>query len=419
MPERVKLRRKMTDFVISEISAVDKPAQEDARVILMKRKEPDDMIKIEESIAKRFIDPMEGAFTFSEALSEELKAQEFFEMEREFSPFLYSLDVSMRSIIGDTTVAPEAKLSMARAGVEEFMNILRDKWIGSGLQEEAFDELAMRAVEKSKGENSMTEKEQLQKQIEELQEKLKKVSEASEDAEAVTKMQEKIDTLQKQVEDLTAAKEQAEALAKLSDDEKAYYDKLPDDEKDQYLKLGDKERQALAKKASDQDETLVIDGRTIRKSEVGPENFEFYKAQNERLEGMQKKLDEAESKRIEAELAKRADEEFVHLPGDSAEKVAVLKAMASMDKDTAETLEKMLTAGEKASALAFEKLGHGDGGVNGDGKAHNRMSKSNGGDFMSKVSEIAKRDSISEMEAMEKAREEYPDEFASWRHAEG
>jgi hypothetical protein len=140
------------------------------------------------------------------------------------------------------------------------------------------------------------------------------------------------------------------------------------------------------------DEVISVGGQELRKSVVGEGNFSVAKALRD--------------ERDMAQFEKRAETEFAHVAGTTAEKAAVLKSFAAMPEDARKAAESILTAAEKMAAAGFARLGHSDGSTTPTQKAAEST-------FTSKVAEIRKRDNISETEAMRKARIEFPAEFAA------
>jgi len=140
------------------------------------------------------------------------------------------------------------------------------------------------------------------------------------------------------------------------------------------------------------DEVIKVDDTEVRKSVVGEAQFAVTKALMSRAET--------------AEVEKRADAEFKHVPGTTVEKGLVLKAMAKMDEPTAKALGTILAMAEKTAKGFFVSKGHSGDGSTGD--VAKALSTFNG-----KVAEIAKRDGIGMSAATTKARSEFPDEFAA------
>jgi hypothetical protein len=145
------------------------------------------------------------------------------------------------------------------------------------------------------------------------------------------------------------------------------------------------------------DEVIKVEGTEVRKSEVGPAQF-----------ALTKSLVEKDARR-EREVA--AEKRFPNLRGSIKAKAALLKAVEDMaDEETQKEAEEMLDSAEKAVSLAFERVGKFDPAAEPTRKAAEDT-------FMSKVSEIQKRDNVSKTAAMQKARREHPEAFNAYSAA--
>lgn len=91
------------------------------------------------------------------------------------------------------------------------------------------------------------------------------------------------------------------------------------------------------------DATVVIDGETIRKSEVGEGAFKLFQKQQDKIEL--------------AEFAKRAETEIPYLPGEAAAKAEALRAVAKMAEGPRAAIEQMLKAGSEAIGKKTAPLG--------------------------------------------------------------
>jgi hypothetical protein len=213
----------------------------------------------------------------------------------------------------------------------------------------------------------------------------------------------------------------AEAVGKLPADFRKYYSGLATDEaKAEFLKMDEKAQRILVRKAEDEaEDTIEIDGETITKSAVGAGAFAILKAQEKRHAALEKRLAEEQEARETAEYTKQAEDEMDHLPGDTAMKARVLRAIDQQieDDDVREALGKMLACGNKAVTAAFQRLGT-DGNAN-DGDEP--VSKGKVHVFETRVSAIKNRDGCDYRQAMQKARDEHPAEFEDWQneHMEG
>lgn len=155
------------------------------------------------------------------------------------------------------------------------------------------------------------------------------------------------------------------------------------------------------------DETVVIDGKTIAKSDVGQNMFAIFKAQAARLQKAEEDIAKERDLRVTAEFKKRADDLYPHVPGSTDERADMLKAIDKMPEALKKSFEKVLESSERLAKSAFDTLGiSGTSGATDVKKA--------AVDFNGKVAEIAKRDGISRSAAMSKARVEHPDLFKAY-----
>lgn len=143
------------------------------------------------------------------------------------------------------------------------------------------------------------------------------------------------------------------------------------------------------------DEKITVGGRDLLKSEVGEANFSVAKALRD--------------ERDMAQFEKRADAEFGHVTGTTAEKAQMLKAIDGIADETAKTAAlAVLAAAEKMAAAGFGRIGAGFGEPNDAEKAAESG-------YLAKVAEVRKADpNLSEVEAMSKARRDFPAEFAAY-----
>ena len=412
-------KRIMSEFKIAEISAVDVPAQEGAKMVLMKRADLEKPNKgetqmtlpteknsdISLEIAKRYIDTSDGAVSFGTALAEEIKSSIYWEAMNEVGPYLYSLDTSLRSIAGDVKVDNETKLTMMRNTVEDFMLVIRQVW--SGIDQVVEQSLAGKSIE---GDATMTAR-TVKSYEDEILDLTKQIEDLKKSNADTAKFAEQLEALGKQVEALTAERDEATAKASMTDAEKEFMGTLDRDEKAKFLSMSGDERKARMKKSAEDDDTVVIKGRTIRKSAVGEDVFEIFKAQAADEETLRKSFEEERDRRETAEFGKRAEDELGHLPGTVTERANILKAVSKLPDDVRTSIEKALAAGDKAVKSAFSTLGTNSG-------LSDDVSKSSQA-FTSKVADIMNRDKCTKTAAIAKARSLDADGFAAFREAGG
>jgi len=361
-----KNRRIMREFMIKELSAVDRPAQGGALAVLMKRDDEDDKDD-DYKTAKTRRRVKDSLSEFLEAVEDE-----------------------------DDELAEAAKKSIS--AVPALADLLH-----------------------SKGDTEMSDAEK--KQIDDLQKKVDELNKALEAATAEepakknAALQGEVETLKAQMKELTSkaeaadkAKADAEALAKLSDDEKAHLDSLEKADREGFLAMSAEERTKLMRKSDD-------DNPVVYKSEASGE--EYRKNDDPRLVKLAKQADENDrlakaerEKREAAEFAKRAEEapydgfaiEKAKDGEDEVTKADVVRAISKMDDGPRKVLEKWLGVGSKAISAAFGSIGH----------SHEQAQKS-ANDFEKRINEIMKRDEIDRLKAMSKAQAEYPEEFKAFQ----
>lgn len=379
MPRR---RNRMIRFSLAEISAVDHPAQEGARMAIVKRADEDP--RWEAEVTKRKFSAEQRR-----QLADEGKA---------LPDGSYPIETR-----GDLA---NAIASFGRGGATPRIKahiIRRAKALGAtdSLPE---DWQVSKDGNDNSGELEMTEKE-LQKQVADLTAELAKLKAAQTELETAN-----TDLVAKAA---AAAEEVAtlKAKEKLTPEQQAFLDRVKgkdDEEKKKaekaFLALSPADRDKLIAEKAANDEVVTIEGEEVRKSVVGEAQFKIMKASAVRITNLEKANAEEAEKRETAELSKRADDTFPKLPGTTIEKVAVLKVIGKASKEVQESFAKMMTAGEKAIEAAFGKVGHGGG-----------KAPASGANFLKRVDEIVSRDKLARTAAMEKARKEYPEEFEAYQ----
>ena len=142
------------------------------------------------------------------------------------------------------------------------------------------------------------------------------------------------------------------ALSALTDAEKAHYATLDEGMQKAFLDASQEARAAQVEKAQADDEVLEVNGKTIKKSDVGEEQFAVLKEVAGEAATARKEARIEKEKRELADFTKRAEDEYGHLPGETVKKGAVLKAIQILDEAVRRDLEAMLKAGEEACRLA-------------------------------------------------------------------
>lgn len=357
-------RRVLNQISLKAIAAVDKPCQEGAKAVLIKRAEPQaELLKMDD----------EHARGFAEILAEREAEDRRWEAEDKLWPIFSALRQSLLSILGDENLDANQRATRRDESIGQFVAALNEEW-----PDVAADIAKMAAANPEQAFNAALIKAGLSGDPGKRRKSMPKSSE------------ETIADLSKQVEDLTAERDKA-----LADVEKA------NEERDAEKARADDATEKLAKRSDDQDEMLKIGDREIRKSVVGEDAFEAFKAQQSEIAAEREKNDQQR-------LEKRAAEEMPSIAGDAKHKAALLKAVEGIeDEDTRKFVGEFIASAEKMTKASFDRLGHSNENIE---KA--------AGEFMAKVSEIQARDKISRTAAMEKAETEFPEEFEAYRGAD-
>lgn len=220
-----------------------------------------------------------------------------------------------------------------------------------------------------------------------------------------------IDAVQKKLDDAVAERDAAIAKSKMSDAERAYMDDEKDEKKKKkFLDMNADERKQFISKRNEGDETIEVGGRTIRKSIVGEDTFAVFKAQQDQINASKLDVEKARGEARTTRLEKRASDEFPHVKGKSNEIAKVLGHMESAPEDVRKVFDEIMKSAEEMAQGAFTSLGVGDGRTRQIDKAAKQP-------FETKVSEIMKRDKLNRMKALQKAREEFPEEFEAFQAA--
>ena len=480
-PKRKIMRR----FALDEISAVDKPAQEGAKVAIMKRKTANPLVQ---QIIKRFLDAPQLVEPTHARIAKGLSEKE----SNQSLGNLIALETSLHSIVGDSSLNDTDKLSMMKSSVGEFLefskketpNVDLAKAFGGKAAEVAKsddddepEEGAGKAEKAKASEDEAMNLRQLQKQMNDLTGKLnavladrqratKKNAVATDDDDEDVNLLGKRGGKATKADPPAAMSEEDEAAARLraimsGEAEKAEDDegmegmfgedeaekaggggeytvdmdaeKSDSDEQDDGLVTtegeeeepiaagagrpigggGGGKRQAAAKAGKQvikrvrlHDDSIVVEGQVFTKAKVGSGLFAVLQQQQQRLTKVEKQANEEREARELLEFAKVAEDELPNLPGTSEQKAGLLKTLAgTLDKGEQQLISRMLRAGDGGVASAFRSVGTSAGG---------ELAKA-AGSFEKRITEIRTRDNCKRTEALQKARKEYPDEFAAYQ----
>lgn len=308
--DRKKVRRRiMKDFRLAEISSVDRPMQEGALTLMMKRRQ-DEMVK-------------RVAMTTAVAGHSHM-----LQLEAGYTSELAGGQT-------DGSYMPAASSS--------YSNYHSHPWIrmedGSIVIGEALGHThEVESVSKNNPnpikDDAMT-LEELKKQLEALQ-----ALKAAQDAE--------IEALKKANQSLTKR-------AELNDAERSFAKGLPDAQREKFTLMSAAERSAEMAKAAESDPVIYKNrhGVEFRKSDgdriaqLARDNDELYKSQQDTL-----------AKAADAEFGKRAAEEIPMLKGEQGDKVALLRAVATItDPEARKRVTEILKGANSAMRMTSARLG--------------------------------------------------------------
>lgn len=176
------------------------------------------------------------------------------------------------------------------------------------------------------------------------------------------------------IEAMAKRLERAEKVAELSDAEKVYFKTLETDKQDEFLAKADKERKAdlkpfetdeaekeekaKTKKAAEAAGDKVV----VYKSRTGDEYFNTddarFVAQVKINDDLAEKLEKSDQRLADQAYAKRAKDELGHLPGDESAHIALLKSVDGIkDKDQREQALAALKAKNDQHGMVFKTIG--------------------------------------------------------------
>lgn len=368
----------MTKFKISELSGVDRPAQGGARAVFMKREGDEDPPVLCPIMKREFT----GAQRKTLAANGKALPDGSFPVENEAD--LHNA-ISAFGRAGDKPAAKAHIITRAKAmGMQ---GALPDGWVSkSSNQEHPMD----KELRKSLG-----------------------LAETATDGEVITALAKAKADAEAKLSAAEQAKMDAEKKAKkdaMSDVEKAFTKSMSEAEVDAFLAKSAGDRAALLAT----DETLIVKGITIRKSEAGAGVFELLKAQQAEIQENGSAIAKANEEARTARFEKQAESEFAHVSGTLGERVALLKSFDAMPEAVKKTALDGLRAQEAMAKAGFSRIGTGGGTV--DGTGFQKAAPSNNGipfskadgelDRLAKEREVAKK--ISYAKAYDEVLQENP-----------
>ena len=328
------LKRIMREFRIDEVSGVDNPAQEGARVAIMKRAEPKGDI------------PPDGSYSLTLDTSEleNVVKSEIRKGMGDLADLLTSEEEGHQHGIGvsrcDGEIAyyvsyasgpdDEAGHShpLARSDSGYVLGVVAGHTHTTG--QETISQAVLALVTKNdaaKGGEAMTEKTENQPTVEELQTQLART----------------------------------QAVVALTGEERAHFEALPEEARTAFLakSADDRKAEIEAVAKAEQDANPVVF--------TAADGTEFRKSDDPRAIAMAKRLDATEQENAalkardeQTTLEKRAEAELPHLPGDVKTRAAMLKAIDGIeDEAQREAALGALKAQNEAMSKAFQTYGHG------------------------------------------------------------
>lgn len=157
--------------------------------------------------------------------------------------------------------------------------------------------------------------------------------------------------------------ERAEQIVFLSPEQRKYFDGLNGDAKDEFLVKSADEKSAVVKNAQDSDPVIytATDGRTFRKS--ADSNLV---AEVQRGDRQEKVIADGVKLQKRSAIEKRAAEELKHLTGEDAAKADLLEAVEALPVEKRSPVLAILKAQDAGIAAAMTRIGT-TGGSDGDG----------------------------------------------------
>lgn len=352
---------------LNELSLVDKGANQHARVSIFKRHDP-----LTETIQKYYgelVKDRDAIKDFSELLRLRDKESKLWKAREELWPVLDAFRETVNNIVVDVNLSLDAKMAQIESNVNSFVAAVREKVPDV---EEELTKFFKDAGFSGNHPTDITEN------------------------EPVSDTEKKIEGLTKALETAQAEVAVAKAIAGFTDVEKAHYEGLDEKAKSEFIAKSADDRKAIVEKIAKADESVELNGQSIKKSAVAPEVFAILKSQSEEIAKSAERIAKAEEAAEMATLRKRADDEFGKVVGTADEKALLLKALAKAGGDVEAYGLKVLKSAEAGEAFVTKGVSHAK--VADVKKA-----------LDDKVSEIAKRDNIPTHQAMAKVAVEFPD----------
>ena len=325
-------KRIMREFRINEISSVDNPAQEGARVAILKRAEPRENnlpdgtyplalnAAVLENVVKSGI--QKGMGDLADLLTSEEEGH-----QHGIGVGAYEGSMEIRVMYSQ---GPEAEASHDHPVVRSPEGQYTLGMVAGHthtVDQEGMSRAVLALVTKTQGGEPMTTQADTQPTVEELQAQLGR----------------------------------AQAVVALTGEERAHFDALPEEARTAFLAKSADDRMseigAVTKAAQDANPVVftAADGTEFRKSD-DPRAIAMAK----RLDATEKENAALKARDEQTTLENRAEDELPHLPGDLKTRAAMLKAIDGIeDEAQREAALGALKAQNEAMSKAFQTYGHG------------------------------------------------------------
>jgi len=374
----------MESFHIDEISGVDRPAQEGARALLIKRDEPEEdafekmlksaglILTSDEKGHSHLVDSTEegGTTTHNKA-----NGAEFGHSHPWVKKSDGSIQIGMAEGHGHDPMEKRFELEDDGFDKREFSADRRRELAkeGKALPDGSFPIVnvadlrnAIQAFGRAKAKGPVAKHIKRRARALGAEKELPKEGllalksvngELQKEQKTMTEKNERtVETVEKELQDSQGELAIAKAYGALNDAEKSHYAGLGSDEQAAFLKLDADGRKAAVEKAVGDDPVIYKSDRTGK---------EYRKSSNPEVLDAVKSADEAwkiakneREKREDGELEKRAKDELSNLPGEMDVKKSLLKAVDSIeDLKVREGVQALLKAGNENLSKAFTRIG--------------------------------------------------------------
>lgn len=397
-------KRIMRAFKINEISAVDKPAQAGARAMLMKR--DDTKVEDESLIAKGAmltssieghshliycLEDSGGSTSYSQMIGEPHGHTHPYVITNEGKVIIGEAEGHTHEIVAFGKVTNKKNEDDKEFGPGDYAYVgdiekteswkLRLTDIPGGTPDPRTVSAAVAALSKldDLSEEELTavthrvSKAWLDANPEKTQDELPDILKAKK----LKTSKKEIDMTKEEMEAILAKKDaeltKANQIASLSDVEKAHYNTLADADKETFLAKSADDRKSIIKNLSDSNPVVYksVDGHEFRKND-DPRLVSMAKSADENA-----KVAKAATEALDnANLQKRALEEFKNLPGTAEEKAALLKSIDGIaDEAVRKSALAAVKAGDNALSGAFVRKGATNGSTVESGSPTDELDK--------------------------------------------